>query len=91
MRSGVSVAMISPLSVFTARAETSAPIEQRRNDLWVAIGDRVLDGIIERGLAADPIHVGHDLPLLDDLATHRRQRFVMGAPIDEADHRYVRQ
>ena len=59
--------------------------------LRIAIGHRVLDRIVERGLAAGAIDVGQDLALLDHLAAHGRHRLVVGAPVNEADYREVRQ
>ena len=68
----------------------SVGTKDRDGRLRIRIGDRVLNGVVQRRLAAGAIDIGQHLALLNHLLVERRRGLVVRPVIDEADDREVR-
>jgi hypothetical protein len=66
-------------------------VDEGDRGLRIGISQRVVDRLDQRRLAAGTVDVGEDLRLLDHLAVKVRDGLVVGAAVDEADHREVRE
>ena len=69
----------------------AACVEQRHRSLRVGIGNGVLNGIVQRRLAAGAVDIGQHLTLLDHLLMNFGRCLVARAPVDETDDGEVRQ